>query len=121
MITPGERKVLIYGSAGAGILFAVWAFNRKIGNVIQDFKDGNIEGDDPFANWARRIHNALYADGWWNEDEEAIYKVAEEMGYENIDKVKQYYSALYKIDMLKDLEKWLSNRELQIFYDKLAN
>lgn len=93
----------------------IWKFGSAI---VQRIKENQVDknGGSQINQWINRIQVALH-EHWYNEDEEACYDVAKEIGTkEMFAKVNSAYKNKYQITMEDDLVKWLNNEELSKFY-----
>ena len=80
---------------------------------IKIFLD-NVNGDYfPPDDWAERLHKAL--NGFWGEDEEAIYEVGREICPYDWARIERRYSAKFGKNLAQHLQSLLNADELKYF------
>lgn len=82
----------------------------------QQQRESGTKGADPAHQLAARIYTAI---GYWNTDEDALYKIAAEIGQTStFANVAKAYKNLYGNDLVQELTSWegLDEDELKEFY-----
>jgi len=89
-------------------------------DFIQSAKESIVDRDDgqDLNILYARFYNALDS-SWYNEDEEALYALADEIDRDTFNKVSRLYKTKQGVSLSDRLAELLSSEELQTFYSKL--
>jgi len=96
----------------------IWKFSKAIVTRIKE-NQYDKNGGSQLNQWVNRFQVALHGD-WYNEDEEACYTLAKEIGTKKMfSKVSSEYKKKYQITLEDDLVKYFSTSEIQKVYSFL--
>ena len=119
MQTVGQKATKYTLVGTAGLLTLLISFKTLQKALKRQKSEGLKLSTNEAVRWASQFYSALHGNPYY-EDEATIYRVATEIcGRTEWEAVARAYKSTYSIDLLRDLQKWLSSSEYQIFLDKL--